>query len=36
MLAFLLQAVDIPLKHKTLKKFVKACDADRNGEIDYR
>lgn len=30
------QAVDIPLKVKTLERFVKACDTDKNGEIDYR
>lgn len=30
------QAVDIPLKLKTLERFVKACDTDKNGEIDYR
>ncbi|KAL4230910.1 hypothetical protein ACF0H5_011285 [Mactra antiquata] len=30
-----LQAVDIPLKLKTLEKFVIACDTDKNGEIDF-
>lgn len=30
-----LQAMNIPLKRKTLEKFVKACDSDKNGEIDY-
>ncbi|XP_045206313.2 leucine-rich repeat-containing protein 74B-like [Mercenaria mercenaria] len=30
-----LKAVDIPLKMKTLEKFVRACDLDKNGEIEY-